>query len=479
MRKDRSFDDIIKDKLNKVSPAYQPENWERFRERLDEEHQDEVQDMEFFDRLVRQKTPSVSNAGLSGNWTTLINRLDLMYRREREIAVSKVLELIALSLLLWIVDTHVMTQDTGIVFASNEFQNTRHTAQDRVNNTSENKNSDSDFQQAELERLAQQPSFASDMENTSDGQEPFQLPTQFGEPVNQFITDQYPRELSSYLVPGVQVHLPKPIEYNLNAPTFDATAPDVVAEILPKSNSKKFTLSMFGSTDINSIYTPGSVEGPFSELDRTTFTIPALQRYSLGYSGGAALALEKGRWETEIGMLYTAKIYKARPVLYVTGSVSEGFSAEGLKDIELNMVSVPFQLKYNWLDKNGWRIYGGLGASVNVVLESSYLLTDEDAFHSSSFNLRLPNPEPTGVPKSRGLKSKNLDGGWLQGGGLANNAYITGSVSAGIDRRFSSGWSVFVQPSYQHSLYYFSKGIGPYKDQIHTFSIVSGIRVRL
>ncbi len=150
-----------------------------------------------------------------------------------------------------------------------------------------------------------------------------------------------------------------------------------------------------------------------------------------------------------------------------------------MKDIELNMVSVPFQLKYNWLDKNGWRIYGGLGASVNVVLESSYLLTDEDAFHSSSFNLRLPNPEPTGVPKSRGLQSKNLDGGWLQGGGLANNSYITSSVSAGIDRRFSSGWSVFVQPTYQHSLYYFSKGIGPDKDQIHTFSIVSGIRVRL
>lgn len=96
MRKDRSFDDIIKDKLNKVTPAYQPENWERFRERLDAEHQDEVQDMEFFDRLVRQKTPSVSNAGLSNNWTTLVNRLDLIYRREREIAISKVLELMAL-----------------------------------------------------------------------------------------------------------------------------------------------------------------------------------------------------------------------------------------------------------------------------------------------------------------------------------------------------------------------------------------------
>ena len=166
MRKDRSFDDIIKDKLNKVTPAYQPENWERFRERLDAEHQDEVQDMEFFDRLVRQKTPSVSNAGLSNNWTTLVNRLDLIYRREREIAISKVLELMALSLLLWIVDAHIITQNTGIVFASNEFQNTRHTAQDRVNNTLENKYSDSDSQQTELERLAQQASRASDMENT-------------------------------------------------------------------------------------------------------------------------------------------------------------------------------------------------------------------------------------------------------------------------------------------------------------------------
>lgn len=66
----------------------------------------------------------------------------------------------------------------------------------------------------------------------------------------------------------------------------------------------------FGSTDINSIHTPGSIEGPFSELDRSTISIPALQRYALGYSGGAALGFGRCRWETEIGMIYTAKLYQ-------------------------------------------------------------------------------------------------------------------------------------------------------------------------
>lgn len=46
-----------------MTPTYQPENWERFKERLSNEFSDEIQDIEFFDRVVRQKTPTSSNTG--------------------------------------------------------------------------------------------------------------------------------------------------------------------------------------------------------------------------------------------------------------------------------------------------------------------------------------------------------------------------------------------------------------------------------
>lgn len=478
MRKDKSFDDIIKDKLNNVTPAYQPQNWERFRERLDKEYQDEVEDMEFFDRMVRQKTPVSSNAGFSNNWTTLVSSLDLIYRRERELAISKLLELMALILLFWVVETYLLPLPYAPAI---------HVSKDQSASIPLHLKVESNPADASTAHFSSSETGSSNQATTSNNIQATQFLDQLdilqlsGDKAQQSSLFFEPPVFSnqSYFIPNIAIQLPKSLEVKLILPDLRLHENSVVAELLPQSTPPKITLSMFGSTDVNSIHTPGSIEGPFSQTDRTTFNIPALQRFAPGYSGGASVGIEKGDWETEIGMVYTAKMYQARPVLYVTGSVSEGFSAEGLKDIELNMLSLPFQVKYSWLNKSGWKFYSGLGASIHVVLESNFLLADEDAFRTSSFNLRLTNPDPSGTPKSRGLNSKNLDGGWLQGGGFANNAYITGSISAGVERKFRNGWSIYVQPNYQHSLYYFAKGIGPDKDRIHTFSLMSGIRVRL
>lgn len=478
MRKDRSFDDIIKDKLSNVTPTYQPENWERFKERMGNEFSNEIQDIEFFDRVVRQKTPTSSNTGFTNNWNALVNRLDIIYGRERDLAVSKLLELLALLLLFWVLETHIVPQCSEPAL---------HAGYNKTNSIGET----DEVPKEVIVRNSYISSTPTTVDNTtttvSETVKKLQLTEtsqQEGLETAQTIvgnghSDAAYQPASNYLVPAIQIQLPQPLINKLNLPILESTLWGTMPEILPKNNDTRFYIGMFGSTDINNIHTPGSIEGPFSELDRSTISIPALQRYALGYSGGAALGFGSGRWETEIGLIYTAKLYQARPVLYVTGSVSEGFSAEGLKDIELNMLAVPFQLKYNWLQQDGWRLYTSAGAAMHVVLESNFLLTDQDAFRSSSFNLSLPNPEPGEAPKSKGLHSKNLDGGIIQGGGFANNAYITGIISAGVERRFINGWSLFLQPTYQHSLYYFSKGIGPDKDRIHTFSLMSGIRVRL
>jgi hypothetical protein len=478
MRKDRSFDDIIKDKLNNVTPTYQPENWERFKERLGNEFSNEIQDIEFFDRVVRQKTPATSNTGFSDNWSALVNRLDIIYRRERDLALSKLLELLALLLLFWVLETHLAPQSSEpALFAGNETTDSIGAPAKKPQDTSVAKSNNSSTPLTGENPSASVSKTDKKLQQTESAQQSG-LETTQSIAVNS-INDAAYQPAANYLVPAIQIQLPQPLVNQLELPQLESTIWGAMPEILPKNNTKRFYIGMFGSTDINSIHTPGSIEGPFSELDRSTISIPGLQRYALGYSGGAALGFGRGRWESEIGMIYTAKLYQARPVLYVTGSVSEGFSAEGLKDIELNMLAVPFQMKYNWLQQNGWRLYTSAGAALHVVLESNFLLTDQDAFRSSSFNLSLPNPEPGEAPKSKGLHSKNLDGGLLQGGGFANNAYITGIISAGVERRFINGWSVFLQPTYQHSLYYFSKGIGPDKDRIHTFSLMSGIRVRL
>ena len=181
----------------------------------------------------------------------------------------------------------------------------------------------------------------------------------------------------------------------------------------------------------------------------------------------------------ETGLLYTAKPYQARPVVYVVGSVQEGFFGEGLKDIEMNIAAIPVGVRYDLYRRSGWRVYAGAGASLQVVLESNYTVADQSAFRTSSFNPSPSAPDGPGALKSTGLNAKNLEGGLLQGGAFADNSFLTASGSLGLERRFSSGLSFFVQPTYHHSVFYFSKGLGPDYERLHTLSLFSGVRVRL
>lgn len=246
------------------------------------------------------------------------------------------------------------------------------------------------------------------------------------------------------------------------------------------SKASRLSFSMFGSTDINRIYTPAYEAGPRSAFDRTTVSVPAFDRLQSGYSGGVGFSygLVK-RLELETGLLYTAKQYQARPVVYVVGSVQEGFFGEGLKDIEMNIAAIPVGVRYDLYRRSGWRVYAGAGASLQVVLESNYTVADQSAFRTSSFNPSPSSPDGPGALKSTGLNAKNLEGGLLQGGAFADNSFLTASGSLGLERRFSSGLSFFVQPTYHHSVFYFSKGLGPDYERLHTLSLFSGVRVRL
>jgi hypothetical protein len=232
-------------------------------------------------------------------------------------------------------------------------------------------------------------------------------------------------------------------------------------------------IGMQGGPDYNRVITPST------EVNGTSYQA---DRYSLGYSGGLTIGLEKGRWEIETGLMYSNKRYYSLPILVLDGSVEDGFFGDGTKQFDLDVFQVPLNFRYNFFRKDRWRIYAMGGMSLHVTTQSNYYLAEADGFATGSFRPQPTRPgEDNSGRNAPSIKSEfdNFTKGWLEGGAFSKNSYLTGNVGFGIERFLTDYWSIYAQPTYSHSLIYLNNGLGPYYDRIHTNSLIFGFKVRL
>jgi hypothetical protein len=225
---------------------------------------------------------------------------------------------------------------------------------------------------------------------------------------------------------------------------------------LPKK--ARLNVSMLGSADYNEVMTPPNY----------LYRIKGSDRYALGYGGGLLFGLEYGRMEIGSGLVYAAKQYRPLPVIFIRGNFQDGYMGESLQTVELNMINLPLYLRYDVLRKDKWRAYFSGGASLQVAFEANYYFAPPTAF--PSFLAQTPAGES---------RLRNRIEGWFQGGPFKENSYVTANMAVGVERFVSERWGVFFQPTYHRSFGYFSNGLGPNLDRIHTFSIWTGIRVRV
>ncbi len=484
MNRDNSFDKIIKEKLDRVAPVAPQGDWERLLERMEHLPGSEEEDTAFFDQMVKRKAPSSHDSGLSQNWISLVSRLDRIYAREQQLLSSKILELAALLLLLIFIDKDYSGR--GSYYQAQTVPAVSPATQSIQ---------DEGLQSASLGSSQDHcltPLFSN---SRSLAPSTLQHDLHLSQPLQEVILGQVDVSPINTLPITIADHI-QPLHTNTQfaflPPSVEPAAPSITAKTEPNAfgslyggkiirirPERRLTMSMFGGPEINYVFTPEATAGATSVADRTPVTLPEVYRFAQGYSGGGTIAWGKGKWELETGLIYTAKQYRARRVLYLTGSVRDGFFGEGITDIELNVAAIPLAARYELFRSNGWRAYGGVGGAMQLVIESNYAVADQEAFRSSRFN---PDPEAfdsPGLLKRSGLTAKTLYSGLLEGGDFSNNTFFTASASFGLERNFRSGWSFFAQPTYHHSILYLSKGLGPDYDRIHTFSIYSGVRIRL
>jgi hypothetical protein len=249
----------------------------------------------------------------------------------------------------------------------------------------------------------------------------------------------------------------------------EVALPAIIAST--KRNSQ-LRIGMFGSSNFNSVQTTAN--------DQTSFE--SFSRNGIGYGGGLTVGWSSKRWEFELGLIYTAIQYSPW-ILEIQGSFKEGFDTQGLKTIELNTVSVPLNIRYNYIYHSKWRLYTIIGITGHVAVQNNqYTADDASEFYNDGRSAVRPE-----VPVNQSYRpeiesrfdSENLSKGWFEGGTLEENYYFTGNVGFGLEYFFNNKWSVFAQPTYLHSIDYFKEGFGPNRDKINSINVLMGVKVNL
>lgn len=489
-----NLDRIIRHKLDQVHPAFKPGSWDQLASRLDDVEAADAFDEDISERLQRMYVPYQQNS-----WAVLAARLELERRRVQTITHYKVMELSLLLLLFITAWQHLPTAPAtpplpppGIPFAStapsvwpeagnndamvaaNRADDQEQLAGTSANNDLAAEKTDPDlvkyFEEVnQLKEAAQRSAIASaDLLPTTD-LEKIPYGTNAQQQLKQFFaekTETVSTPSDAFQKTGALAALKD------NEPVLlDYGDPDELLEYIRPLERKTFLrIGFTGSPDYNRVITP------LQALEDGT--VVSYDRYSLGYSGGITLGVEHGKWEIETGAIYAARRYQAIPTVYVTGTIREGYTGLGLRDFELNTVNIPLNFRYNFLVHDKWRLYAQGGASVNLILAANYFLTDQAEFAGIARNPNANNGT-SALDKPEPLQNKSLTEGWLEGGSFWENATLYADFGLGLERYMAPNWSMFVQPTYHHSLPLFNDGLGPYRDKIHNFGIGMGVKVRL
>ncbi len=505
-RKDHSdFDGIVRRKLNNLDPAYRPESWEMLSRRLDAADQ-----LDAFDQEVSQELKRVSVPFSEQSWKALAARLELEQQRLQSVLHYKAMELSILLLLFLVVWQHFPTTvhrpavpaHPQIPIASIAPENStvaQAEASEEANNQHQdialvNQSQSQDLLTATNSLDLNEPTAASSSQVSFEQDLPLakatkrvpqseapNLPTvDFAHVNSEYGPTQQIRELNAerteaftspsdpFLSEGALASLenqsPALLDYG--------EAEELLDYIRPMERKTFFRVGFVGSPDYLRVITPPTT------IDNDS--VVSLDRYSLGYSGGITLGIERGRFEIETGAIYSARRYRSIPTVYITGSIKEGgFQGVSLRDFELNTVSFPLNFRHNFILHDKWRMYALGGASLNLVLQANYYAVDQEAFASLESRFMEPSQELSTEDRLEPLKEKSLTAGWLDGGSFWDNTTFYGNLGIGLERYVTNNWSVYAQPTYQHAFHIFNQGLGPYKDRIHAFSINMGLKVRL
>ncbi len=214
---------------------------------------------------------------------------------------------------------------------------------------------------------------------------------------------------------------------------------------------------------------------PESSLNRETqfVALDTVRPYEYGYGGGLTIGVRRDRWEFETGLFYSTKQINPDSVYVVVdrGSLLSGFKGTGWIGSKLDLLQIPMNFRFDFLNKSKWKAYAQSGMTFNMALNSidryqevliapQNLRGVEEKFEDTRIAIATTNNE-----------------GISQGGSFSQNSYFNLDIGFGLERSFSPRYSAFIQTNYHYFL-----GVNGLKNtglDVNSISIQTGFKVSL
>jgi hypothetical protein len=478
-------DAAISAKFAELAPAYSADSWETLATRLDAEEA-------AFDAEVTTAMEQLRPAYQSASWAALAARLELEAYRRISVWQTKSLELMTVFVLLlafWVfypylqqgsaispvaaaqqraqdmpafrnagaagsptasaaLATAMVTTDSEASAASGETPPTDLKADNLTVKTTDGRSAAGPRNRANT--AGQQTSLPKTLYRPGVDRLPF------GQPAANLASETAQRNLPPLAVTPAPAAVAMLVSPEMNPFATQTETPTVARKLRRQRGPLVRSWGVIGTHwDQNVVFTPSFVlQRPF----------PSTTRLSRGSSIGLTYSFGRGRHRWETGAIYRLKQYF--PSYVVLTDARE----RTVNRMRYHSVSIPFSYQYAFLRAGRWSTYLNVGASFNTTLAAHIDIED---IYLNSLN------DPAGPRSEEARRAENFGEhyGLLQGGKLSNNATIYTLLGAGLEYRWPSGLSLFVQPTVTRRIVDFGQdGEGPLRERINSNSVLFGFK---
>jgi hypothetical protein len=188
---------------------------------------------------------------------------------------------------------------------------------------------------------------------------------------------------------------------------------------------------------------------------------------------GFSVGYKKGRIELESGLSFKHKEYVPAEFELLTGN-SSNYSTVVTPDlVKLNVLSVPLNLNYSFVQSNHLNFYGSFGAATNFATGINAIYPEKYAAEKLNANLAQANSY---LSQSNGeVDVATYSKGMFDDFKFKENYYFTAQASLGLEYKMSQFTSLFLQTGYEQHI--FQAGIGSRNDRISSFNLQAGAKL--
>ena len=263
-------------------------------------------------------------------------------------------------------------------------------------------------------------------------------------------------EILSYITP-----------LTLNSESFNFELLQETPRIIPMQNvtvrdKANMIVSLYSSADVNLINTP---------FDKV-YSKASYYKEALSNSYGIGISRRFHTLEIGVGLAYAQRNYNPEIIEEIYGVRENLYSQVTFNKISYDIVSIPVQLNYRFIDKPSWSAYVMSSAITHLVMQADYGINDVIVMGRPAIE------NNHSFAKSR-MDEKPFIDGLINGDNIQDDYFISVGFGFGIEKALFKDASIYMQPSYQRHILSADIGIGPNKDKIHTSSLLVGFKYSL